>query len=445
VAPVALYPDSLLAQVLVASTYPLDVLKADRFVDDNAGIEDADRADLAEAEPWDPSIQVLASGFPTVITRMADEIDWTEALGDAALAQSDDVLDAIQRMRTRASETGYLDSNEAQTVNVEGDTISIQPADPEVVYVPTYDTSMAFTSAPTAAPVVYQDGGISSTNMLATGAMAFGGAMLLSEIFDDDDWDNDWRGPPPFDWDDDAFYPRRGLNVDGDVNVDIDRNRVNINRDRLDIGEDGRFQPSEERRTAARDKLAERPRGDGVARERVQERAGARDGARGGGDGAARERLQARSGDGDGAARERVQAARREGGNDAARDRLRAAGDRPRAQDSALRPRADSAPRARQEANRGKRSADRANLPAARSGAAVRHAGGGGRDGARRDGPRREVSRPNHARAPERRGGGGRESALKKPKRSHNAHASGNRGHRSRGHGGRGGGGRRNR
>jgi hypothetical protein len=78
-------------------------MKADRFVDDNAGIEDADRADLAEAEPWDPSIQVLASGFPTVITRMADEIDWTEALGDAALAQSDDVLDAIQRMRTRAS------------------------------------------------------------------------------------------------------------------------------------------------------------------------------------------------------------------------------------------------------------------------------------------------------------------------------------------------------
>jgi hypothetical protein len=129
---------------------------------------------------------------------------------------------------------------------------------------------MAFTSAPTAAPVVYQDGGISSTNMLATGAMAFGGAMLLGEIFDDDDdWDDYWRGPSAFDWDDDAFYPRRGLNVDGDVNVDIDRNRVNVDRDRvnvdrdrLDIGEDGRFQPSDERRNAARDRLAARPPGD---------------------------------------------------------------------------------------------------------------------------------------------------------------------------------------
>lgn len=430
VAPVALYPDALLAQVLVASTYPLDVIKAQRFLEDNAEAADSDRADLAEAQPWDPSIQVLAAGFPTVITRMADDLDWTEALGDAALAQSDDVLDAVQRMRSRAAETGYLDSNEAQTVTVEGDNISIQPADPEVVYVPSYDPNMAFTSAPTAAPVVYQDGGITNTDLLTTGAIAFGGAMLLGEIFDDDDGgDNYWRGPPPIDWDDDAFYPRRGMNVDGDVNVDIDRNRVNIDRD---MGEDGRFQPSPERRQQARDKIAARPPGDGSAAERARQRAAAQ-----GGDGAARERLQARSQGGDGAARERVQAARSGDGNDAARDRLRAAANQPRAHDGALRPRAESPPAVRREASRGTRSADRANHPAARSGAAARHDGGG-----RRDGANRNVSRPQQARAPARHGGGNQGSAFKRPKGGHNAHAAGHRGGKSKGGGG---GGRRHR
>jgi hypothetical protein len=353
---------------------------------------------------------------------MAGDLDWTEAIGDAALAQSDDVLDARQRLRMQATETGYLDSNEAQTDTVEGDNISIAPADPEVVYVPSYDPNLAFTSAPTAAPVVYQQGGIPGGNLLATGTMAFASAMVLGEIFDDDDddWDNYWRGPPAIHWDDDTFYPRRGVNVDGDVNVDIDRNRVNI-------GEDGRFQPSDERRERARDNIAARRPADGAS------------GARGGG--AARERLEARSPDNQGAARERVQAARSQGGNDAARDRLRAAADRPHTRDgAALRPRADSAPRVRQEASRGARSAERANLPAARSGAAARHGGGGHHAGASR-----EVSRPNAARAPRHqassRRGGSHDSAFKRPSGGRKAHASGNRGHKSRG----GGGGRRHR
>ena len=106
VAPVALYPDSLLTQVLVAATYPLDVMKADRFLDDNADLPDQERADLVDLEDWDESVRVLAAGFPDVLARMADDIDWTEELGDAMLAQTDDLLDAVQRLRAQAEAVG---------------------------------------------------------------------------------------------------------------------------------------------------------------------------------------------------------------------------------------------------------------------------------------------------------------------------------------------------
>ncbi len=97
VAPVALYPDALLAQVLVAATYPLDVVKAQRWAGENKDLAADKRADATEAEGWDPSIAVLAAGFPTVLERMAKEIDWTEQLGDAMIVQDGDVLDAVQR------------------------------------------------------------------------------------------------------------------------------------------------------------------------------------------------------------------------------------------------------------------------------------------------------------------------------------------------------------
>ena len=146
VAPVALYPNSLLTQVLVAATYPLDVMKADRFLDDNADLPDQERADLVDLEDWDESVRVLAAGFPDVLARMADDIDWTEELGDAMLAQTDDLLDAVQRLRAQADAAGNLESNEAQTVEVEGDSISIAPADPQVVYVPAYDPQTVYTT-----------------------------------------------------------------------------------------------------------------------------------------------------------------------------------------------------------------------------------------------------------------------------------------------------------
>jgi hypothetical protein len=272
VAPIALYPDSLLAQILVAATVPIDLVKADRFLDDNPDLTDKERADQAEAQDWDESVRVLAGGFPGIVGRMADEIDWTEGLGDAMLAQTDDLLDAVQRMRAQAAAAGNLSSNEAQVVETEGDTISIAPADPEVVYVPSYDPVAAY--APLAPGATYPPpSGVDAGNLITTGAIAFGSALLIDQIFDDDDdWDDYWHGPRNIDWDDDVVYPRRGgISAGGDVNIDVDRNRIRtgdgpIRRDDARIGDrdrpitagDGAWKPDPQQRAAAQAKLADR-------------------------------------------------------------------------------------------------------------------------------------------------------------------------------------------
>lgn len=287
VAPVALYPDALLAQVLVAVTYPLEVVKAARWTAANAGAEGDARAQAAQAEGWDASVAVLAAGFPSVVERMADEIDWTEALGDAVVAQTEDVMDAVQRQRARAAALGNLESNAAQTVTLEDDAISVAPANPEVVYVPAYDPTLAYTQAASAAPLVVTDPadtGYSSGELLATGVIGFGAGMLVNELFDDDDWGGGyWGGPPRFDWNDRGFYPRPGVDIDGDVNINVDR-------DRFDVDRGQRFRPDDDRMAEARDRISQRE-GGGARRERT--------GAQGGADrAAARDKIAARKADG---------------------------------------------------------------------------------------------------------------------------------------------------
>lgn len=281
VAPVALYPDALLAQVFVAATYPLDVMKADRFLDDEPDLADRERTDRAEAEDWDESVRVLTGGFPDVIARMADEIDWTEELGDAMLVQTDDLLDAVQRMRAKAEAAGNLASNEAQTVAAEGDTISIAPADPEVVYVPAYDPELAYTTRMAAPPVVYADPGVSVGSALTSGAIAFGSALLIDEIFDDDDgWDDYWHAPRAIDWDDADIDVGRHIDVHRDVRRVVNRTRE-VNRtirherigDRLRDGDRERWKADPERRDEALARIAAR-------RDHPNRRPGAHDGHR---------------------------------------------------------------------------------------------------------------------------------------------------------------------
>ncbi|MFI5210611.1 MAG: DUF3300 domain-containing protein, partial [Gemmatimonadales bacterium] len=147
VAPIALYPDPLLAQTLVASTYPLEIVQLQQWLTKHPELKDQALADSIAKQPWDPSIQSMAA-VPEVVKRLADDIQWTTELGNAFLAQQNDVMDAVQRMRKKAADNGALKSNEQQKVDtqvVEKQTvIVVQPTNPEVIYVPVYSPTVVY-------------------------------------------------------------------------------------------------------------------------------------------------------------------------------------------------------------------------------------------------------------------------------------------------------------
>jgi len=132
VAPIALYPDALVADILPASAYPVQVIEAARAVGDGGQV------DASQASQWDPSVQALVD-FPSVLAMMNDRIEWMTQLGQAVAEDQGAVLAAVQRVRAEAREVGNLQSNDKQTVVDEGDDLVIQPTDPQVVYVPQYD------------------------------------------------------------------------------------------------------------------------------------------------------------------------------------------------------------------------------------------------------------------------------------------------------------------
>ena len=147
VAPIALYPDALVAQVLMASTYPLEIVQAARWSKGNPGLKDKALQDALEKQGWDPSVKSLTA-FPGTLAMMNDKLDWTQKLGDAFLAQQKEVLAAVQRLRAKAQAAGNLKSGKEQTVTTttEGGTtvIKIEPANPEVVYIPAYNTTVVY-------------------------------------------------------------------------------------------------------------------------------------------------------------------------------------------------------------------------------------------------------------------------------------------------------------
>ena len=153
VAPIALYPDSVLSQVLMASTYPLEVVYASRWVKANPNVKGDAAIKAVETQTWDVSVKSLVA-FPQVLEPMADKLEWTQKLGDAFLAQQKDVLDAVQRLRAKAQQSGNLKTNEQQKVIVEQapaasagqpqTIVKIEPANPQVIYVPTYDPVVVY-------------------------------------------------------------------------------------------------------------------------------------------------------------------------------------------------------------------------------------------------------------------------------------------------------------
>ena len=143
VAPIALYPDSLVAQILAASTFPEQVVEADRWVQAHPDLKGDDLAQAVDQQPWDPSVKALTA-FPSVLGNMDKNLSWTSSLGDAYYNQQQDVADAIQEMRQKAQEAGNLKDTPQQTVTTQGSTVVIEPANPEVVYVPAYDPWLVY-------------------------------------------------------------------------------------------------------------------------------------------------------------------------------------------------------------------------------------------------------------------------------------------------------------
>src|SRR5580700_8341528 len=152
VAPIALYPDALVSQILAGATYPTEIVEADRWVQAHSNLKGKDLANAVDQQLWDPSIKALTQ-FPTVLANMDKNLAWTSALGEAYVNQSEAVMNAVQVMRARAQAAGNLKSSEQVKVETEEKTIVIEPVAPEVVYVPAYDPWIVY-----GAPVVVWPG-----------------------------------------------------------------------------------------------------------------------------------------------------------------------------------------------------------------------------------------------------------------------------------------------
>jgi len=143
VAPIALYPDALVAQILAASAYPTQIVEAERFMQQNPDLKGTGLGTEVDKQDWDPSVKALTQ-FPSVLADMDKNLSWTSELGDANLNQQADVMGAVQFMRQKAQQAGNLKTTPQQTVTTQGPTVVIQPANPDVVYVPSYDPELIY-------------------------------------------------------------------------------------------------------------------------------------------------------------------------------------------------------------------------------------------------------------------------------------------------------------
>jgi len=235
VAPIALYPDSLVSQILMASTYPLEVVEADRWAKQNKNLKGDALAVALEKQNWDPSVRSLVN-FPQVLSTMSEKLDQTQKLGDAFLSQQKEVLDAIQRLRAKAQAEGNLQTTKEQKVIVEQaapqtTVIKIEPTDPQVVYVPTYNPTVVYGAWPYPAypPYYWYPPGYVAT----TAAFSFAAGVALGAAWGYA-WGNcNWHGGDV------------NINVNQNTNFDNTINRNNFQQqlqNKGQIGQDGRGQ-----------------------------------------------------------------------------------------------------------------------------------------------------------------------------------------------------------
>lgn len=222
VAPIALYPDELLAQMLAASTYPLEIVQLQQWLAQHKDLKDKKLADAVQKENWDPSVQGLA-GLPDVVKQLADNITWTSELGNAFLAQQSDVMDAVQRMRLKATDSGKLKSNEQMKVETKvvesKSVVVIEQANPQVVYVPSYNPVVVWGAPPPLyayPPIAYPPPGYFAAGM----ALSFGVGVAMGAM-----WSGGWGYHPAW----------GGPGWGGNNNININNNN-NFNRNSVRTG-----------------------------------------------------------------------------------------------------------------------------------------------------------------------------------------------------------------
>ena len=266
VAPIALYPDALLSQILMASTYPLEVVQAARWSKANPGLSGDEAVKKAGKETWDVSVMSLVA-FPNVLEMMNEKLDWTQKLGDAFLGQQGEVLAAVQRLRQLAKNNGNLESNQQQVVRTEAQSIIIEPAQPQTIYVPAYNPTVVYGAWPYPAYPPYYYPGVAAWypgTALLTG-LAWGvGFAAAGAMFGGCNWGG------------------------GNVNVNVNRaTSINSNFNRNSVSSSGNWQHNAQHRgnAAYRDQGSRERYGNKRAENARNDFRGREGGDRGGRDG----------------------------------------------------------------------------------------------------------------------------------------------------------------
>ena len=220
VAPIALYPDSLVSQILAASTYPEQVVDADRWVQAHPGLQGEALGQAVDQQPWDPSVKALTA-FPSILGNMDKNLSWTSSLGDAYYNQQPDVMAAVQVMREKAQAAGNLQSDPQETVTTQDSSISIEPVDLDDVYVPAYDPWLVYGEPVETWPGWYPYPGIWFGGPQLHFGTHFGIGWYRGYGWGWNHWDVDWRGRSVlydhnrFHSSSTTFYNRNAFNMGG--------------------------------------------------------------------------------------------------------------------------------------------------------------------------------------------------------------------------------------
>lgn len=197
VAPIALYPDALVSQILAASTYPTQIVEAERWMQSHSSLKGEELGKEVDKQDWDPSVKAMTQ-FPSVLENMDRNLSWTSSLGEAYVSQPQDVTDAVQTLREEARKAGNLNSNEQEKVTTQGNTIIVEPANPEVVYVPAYDPWLVYGAPIVAYPGWYPVPGIFWGGVGLSFGVGFGVGFFGGFGWGWGHWGYDWHGRRAF-------------------------------------------------------------------------------------------------------------------------------------------------------------------------------------------------------------------------------------------------------